>query len=288
MLLAREMPNMAGCLTGRSSAGPEKGREIVMRTLKLVQGHPKLIELADAQAADPQTLEKHLESAIGAWSGEEDQLDRFFARDKSQTAEDFLRVLTKWTQNVAQSLPQASESCFGFCVLWRTRTGWRRFVKTVWPEGWKALGLKKKMQQGWSRFWAASSRWCFVEPQLQGKLARYIIHPGVAQAGQEEVDEKFREAIDAQMASFWRAKFDEAQSGGAKSGQMIIMAGLRSAPYLMRQKMWSRPQSCWRRLSIGTILRKRWPRSCLCSGTLPRPLEEWIENSWTQEFWLGH
>ncbi len=111
VLLAREMPNLGKMLTGRSSAGPEKGREMVMRTLKLVQGHPKLIELADAQAADTEALEKYLVSALEAWSGEEDQLDRFFLEGESAgTAEEFLKVLTRWSRDAAASLPQASRT----------------------------------------------------------------------------------------------------------------------------------------------------------------------------------
>ena len=69
---------------------------------------------------------------------------------------------------------------------------------------------------------------------------KYTIHPGVAQAGQSEVDDKFRAAVDLEMASFWRALFDQAKSGEAEGmGQLVITAGLRSAPYLIRQKEWS-------------------------------------------------
>ena len=97
------MPNLGRLLIGKSPVGLEKGRELVRRTLSLVQGHPKLIELADAQAADPAALEKYLESALGAWSEEESHLDRFFQEGESaRTAEEFLKVLTKWTQDVCQ------------------------------------------------------------------------------------------------------------------------------------------------------------------------------------------
>ena len=64
-LLAREMPNLGRLLLGKSPVGLEKGRELVRRTLSLVQGHPKLIELADAQAADPVALEKYLAERNG-------------------------------------------------------------------------------------------------------------------------------------------------------------------------------------------------------------------------------
>ena len=112
-LLAREMPNLGRLLKGKIPLGLEKGREIVKRTLSLVQGHPKLIELADAQAKDPAALEKYLESALGAWSESQSNLDRFFQEGESaRTAEEFLKVLTRWTKDVSRSLPEASRTLF--------------------------------------------------------------------------------------------------------------------------------------------------------------------------------
>ena len=96
------------------------------------------------------------------------------------------------------------------------------------------------MRQGWSRFSARSSLRAWWTFWLWVEQVKYTIHPGVAQAGQAEVDEKFRAAVDSMMASFWRALFDQAQSGEAEGmGQLVITAGLRSAPYLIRQKEWS-------------------------------------------------
>lgn len=240
VLLAREMPNLGRMLTGSSSAGLEKGRDIVMRTLKLVQGHPKLIELADAQATDPEALEKYLEKAVGAWSGEEDQLNKFFLEGKSaRTGEEFLRVLTGWTRDIAASLPSPSRMMFQLLCALEDEDRMEAVVHSVWPEIWKALGGKGDAP-GLEQLLESIKSAGLVQPQLQGEMARYIIHPGVAQAGREVVEAKFRDAVDAQMASFWMAVFDEAQNGGAEEqGQMVVTAALRSAPYLMRQKRWS-------------------------------------------------
>ena len=239
MLLAREMPNLGKMLTGRSSAGSEKGRDIVMRTLKLVQGHPKLIELADAQAADSLALEKYLEKAIGAWSEEKNHLDRFFLEGRSaRTAEEFLEVLTRWTQDVSASLPSASGIMFQFLCAMEDEDRMEGIVQEVWPELWKALG-RKDDAPGRVQLLDSIKSAGLVQPQLQGETARYIIHPGVAQAELKKVDEKARTAVDMEMASFWSAVFDTARRGGAEEmGQQVITAGLRSAPYLMRQKIW--------------------------------------------------
>jgi tetratricopeptide (TPR) repeat protein len=239
-LMAREMPNLGRLLMGKSPLGLEMGRVLVKRTLYLVQGHPKLIELADAQAADPAALEKHLERAIGAWSDSESNLERFFQEGESvRTAEEFLKVLTRWTQDISVSLPEDSRTLFRFlCALEdEDRLDW--IVKQVGPEFWKASGLDGDvpgLEQALSSVKSAG----LVDPQAQGVQVKYTIHPGVAQAGQEEVDDKFQAAVDSIMASFWRAVFDEAQSGGDKEmGPWVITAGLRSAPYLIRQKRWS-------------------------------------------------
>jgi tetratricopeptide (TPR) repeat protein len=240
-LLAREMPHLGGLLMGKSPLEPTKGRELVRRTLSLVQGHPKLIELADAQAADPADLEKYLEGALGAWSEAGSHLDRFFEEGESaSTAEEFLKVLTRWTQNATRSLPLSSRTLFQFlCSLEDAdRLDW--IVKDVWPLLWKDLDLGGDAPELETVLDSVKSAG-LVELQALGEQVGYAIHPGVAQAELEEVDENFREAVDSMTASFWANVFDAAQSGGAKeTGQVVIMTCLRSAPYLMRQKRWSK------------------------------------------------
>jgi len=233
MLLAREMPNLGKLLLGKSPVGQEKGRDLVRRTLSLVQGHPKLIELADAQAADPAALEEYLEGAMGAWSEKTDHLDRFFSEGESaRSAEEFLKILSRWTQDVSRNLPLASRTLFQFlCALEDSdRLEW--IVKQVWPKIWISLGQEgdtPALEQAMSAVKSAS----LVEHQSLGEQIRYDIHPGVSQAGLEEADEKFRGTVDAEMASFWIGGFQAARSGEPdEKTQLIVMSGLRSAPYL--------------------------------------------------------
>lgn len=239
-LLAREMPNLGRLLIGKSPVGLEKGRELVRRTLSLVQGHPKLIELANAQAADPATLERYLESAIGAWSEAESHLDRFFQEGESAgTAEEFLKVLTRWTQEAARSLPHASRTLFQFlCALVDAdRLDW--IAKQVWPQLWKALGLSGDAP-GLEQVLSAIKSAGLVEPQALGEQVSYIIHPCVAQAGLEEVDEKFRAKVDSGLTYFWISIFSQMFNGESMGkDQWVIRAGLRSATYLIRQKKWT-------------------------------------------------
>ena len=77
VLLARELPNLSALIAGtlpgeggagQTSAGRAAGRELVVRVLAAAQGHPKLLELADGQAADPARLETLLGSAGQEWA----------------------------------------------------------------------------------------------------------------------------------------------------------------------------------------------------------------------------
>ena len=118
-VLARQLPNLGTLLKGRGGADDdtrEVDRQLVVRTLNLVQGHPKLIELAEAQAADTQGLAGHLERAEGAWAAEgvgTGELASFFAAGESHVgADQFLRALAGWTDSVAATLPAAARTLF--------------------------------------------------------------------------------------------------------------------------------------------------------------------------------
>jgi tetratricopeptide (TPR) repeat protein len=185
-------------------------------------------------------LQKYLDSALGAWSQSQSGLDRFFREGESaQKAEEFMKVLIKWTQDISGSLLEGPRTLFQFlCALEESdRMDW--IVEPVWPNLWKALGRGESAPDLATSLSTLKSAG-LVDSQGEGEQTKYVIHPGVAQAGLQEADEKFREAVDLNMALFWRFVFDSAGSGGAEEqGHWIIMAGLRSAPYLMRLKRWS-------------------------------------------------
>ena len=110
--LARELPGLRGLL--HADAGPERDadqvtvaadRELVRRVLRVVQGHPKLMELADAAAtADPARLSVQLDAAEKAAGGQ--VLDAFF-RDGTTAldAAQFLDALATWTTTTLDRAP---------------------------------------------------------------------------------------------------------------------------------------------------------------------------------------
>jgi hypothetical protein len=111
-LLGRELPNLGALLRGESPVGLERGRALVTQTLQVVQGHPKLLELAEAQANDPEALTGHLERAA-AWARGEAELQAFFQEGEAHLPRRaFMVVLAGWTRGLADAQPEAARSLF--------------------------------------------------------------------------------------------------------------------------------------------------------------------------------
>ena len=101
-------------------------------------------------------------------------------------------------------------------------------------------GAWAKMRQGWSQALNAVKSAGLVEPQALGEQVRYIIHPAWPRPGWRRLTRSSGRQLTRRWPPFWRAVFDAAgERRGEEKGQMVITAGLRSAPYLMRQKRWS-------------------------------------------------
>jgi hypothetical protein len=144
-LLARQLKNLGTLLKGRDGVNDdihEADRQLVVRTLKLVQGHPKLIELAEAQAADIKGLAGHLERAEGAWAAEgvgSGELASFFAVGESHVgADQFLLALAGWTDSVVATLPAATRTLFlVLCCCEDEDRG--QVIELTWSHIWKHL-----------------------------------------------------------------------------------------------------------------------------------------------------
>ena len=76
VLLARELPQLGAMIAGATPGRPGQDaagqvaarRELAARVLAAAQGHPKLLELADGQAAYTDPLEKLLGTADQEWA----------------------------------------------------------------------------------------------------------------------------------------------------------------------------------------------------------------------------
>ena len=228
-VLARQLPNLGTLLKGRGGADDdtrEVDRQLVVRTLNLVQGHPKLIELAEAQAADTQGLAGHLERAEGAWAAEgvgTGELASFFAAGESHVgADQFLRALAGWTDSVAATLPAAARTLFQVLCCCEDEDRQSQVIEANWSDIWKRLALPGDppdlaatlaplVQVGLVDERPAAPTGDATEAPT---VRHFAIHPGVAEAGRAAAGEGIQAAVDVELAAFWRC----AVSGRARAG----------------------------------------------------------------------
>ena len=114
LLLARELPHLAALIDG-TAAGIDAAaaRGLAVAALEAAQGHPKLLELADAQAARPVELQGLLAATVGAWREGGGLPDGFLATGETTAGgDDFLQVLAVWTCTVADGLAPAGRDLF--------------------------------------------------------------------------------------------------------------------------------------------------------------------------------
>ena len=258
-VLARQLPNLGALLKGRVDADDdsrEVDRQLVVRTLNLVQGHPKLIELAEAQAADTEGLSGHLERAAGAWAAQgvgTGELASFFAAGESYIgAERFLCALAGWTDSVVATLPEAARTLFQVLCCCEDEDRKDFVIVPTRPIIWKHLALAGDppdlartlaplVQAGLVDQRSAAPTGDDTEAPTVRRFAR-TIHPGVAQAGRAAGGVGCIQAtVDVELAAFWDALLlSGLERDSEAGGGVVTLAGRRVAPYLIRRQQWER------------------------------------------------
>src|SRR6266487_3477637 len=242
VLLARELPHLRALLDGTAGLGERAGRALVARTLAVVQGHPKLIELADGQAADPAALQARLAEADQAWLAGGTRVAAFLEQGESAAGEqDYLRVLEGWTRGVTTGLPEAANTLFHLlcCLEDDDRLGsvvdanwarvWRRLERPGEPPD-LAVAVAPLLEQGLVA----------VERDNQGQPASFLLHPGVAAAGRAAAGANFQAVVDDELAAYWMGVFRAAvEREGEELGWLVLRAGRGATPYLLRRNEWS-------------------------------------------------
>jgi tetratricopeptide (TPR) repeat protein len=240
LLLARELPHL-GTLIRSELLGVDRkvARQLALGVLNVAQGHPKLLELADGQAADPAQLSALVEAGDQAWREAGGLPEGFFAEGESRAAsEDYLGVLGAWTVAVADGLNARARTLFWFLCCLEEGDRIRPVVEGNWADLCSRLGrdddpsgLKRGLTELAGRGLVA------VRPETEQSNESYEIHPGVAGAGRAEAGTGFRDAVDVQLAVFWRAVASDARNreAEARTTGLVVQAGLAAAPYLLRQ-----------------------------------------------------
>ncbi len=142
VLLAHELPHLCRLFDD------EAGRSLLQATLRVVQGHPKLLELADGLATDRAALAARIAAAAAELTDRSNLLDAFFARGTTREGESrqddaaFVDALHGWTAGVTALLPPVAGLLFTFLCRIEPddRTGeiveinWRDFLKRLVDE----------------------------------------------------------------------------------------------------------------------------------------------------------
>ena len=250
LLLARELPHLRELIRGTlPGVDRDTSRRLALGVLTVAQGHPKLLELADGQAADPVRLAALVEAGDQAWRAAGGLPDGFFATVESVApatvesvapatgesgaraagrasapAADYLRVLAAWTTVVAGTLAVGERALFWFLCCLEEPDRDRAVLDGNWADLWARLGLDGPKPEPDAAVKAIAGRGPVA---VQGEPESYAIHPGVAAAGRDQAGKPFREAVDAESAAFWVAIFLYA-SGETEGG--AIDPGCRSGP----------------------------------------------------------
>jgi hypothetical protein len=256
--LARELPNLSRLLHADASpvrAGTDatvnQDRERVRRVLRVVQGHPKLLEFADAAAADQTRLDAQLDAAEAAAAGQ--GLDAFF-RDGASTLDpdQFLAALTTWTTTALAVLPPPARLLAEFLACLEDDDRRSVIIEANWGDLWRRLEVPGDPPAPGLLLEALTAA-ALIQPKSPPAAGdgtqpsdhaaslpvTYRVHPGVAAAIHAAAENAVRDAADTELATFWRAVAVQAQGreGGEDSGR-IVHAGLAAAPYLLRRRDW--------------------------------------------------
>jgi hypothetical protein len=247
VLLARELPNLRALLHTEpeplrqsGAANPALGR----RVLNLVQGHPKLLELADAAAADPARLASQLAAAEAAMGGA--ALSAFLREGATalDTAQ-FLQALTAWITEATATLPAPSRLLLqALCRIEQTDRN-SAILSGNWARLWRRLdqpGDPPRLDTALAPLIAAAV--VAAEPVDSDPHTRmdYRIHPGIIEAVHTATPEPVTAAVDTELAAWWTAVADwgsEQEKTGQDTGQLVVQAGLAAAPYLLRHRDWN-------------------------------------------------
>lgn len=241
LLLARELPNLRELIQGKlPGLDRDTSRRLALGVLNVAQGHPKLLELADGQAADPAGLAALVAAGDQAWRAAGGLPEGFFATGRAGAAGvDYLRVLAAWTGAVAGTLAAGERTLFWFLCCLEEADRDRPVLEGNWADLWGRLGLDGPPPELGQALKAVAALGLVA---VREEPESYAIHPGVAQAGRDQAGGPFRDAVDAETAAYWDAVFEyasgEAGDGGVDTG-LLVRAGLAAVPYLLRQRQWA-------------------------------------------------
>ncbi len=231
--LVGELPNLREAL---------HNVDLARSVLTLTQGHPHLLELADAAAIEPSRLAYQLaeiESAMPEAAGRATFLTQGHTR---LDAEQLQQTFITWTTAVTATASAPARLLLQ--VLCRIEETDRN--TTILDANWPAL-WRRSNQPGEPPPLASvidtlvSTALISIDPV--DDPVHYRINPGIADVIRSATPEQVTAAVDAQLAAWWTAVEGgwgiDPQHTGPDTGRFIERAGVAAARYLLRQHGWA-------------------------------------------------
>ena len=251
IMLAEELPNLGPLLhadadleTSENVAGIGQDQLMVRAVLNLAQGNPKLLELANAAAADPEQLRAQLM----AWATPAtDQGAEAFVQSgiSALNSERFSADLNNWMSAALATLPSEQRlfSQFVACLAENDRRS--VIIEDNWARLWRWLDRPGDPPE-LPPIVAAMVRDTLIEtePRPAGLAESspggdaYRMHPVVSDAIRTAAGPQVRYAVDMGLASYWTAVATSAEQRDSENSALIVRAGLAAAPYLLRRGAW--------------------------------------------------
>lgn len=252
LLLARELPNLRKLIQGEVAGfDPDEARQLVRRILTVAQGHPKLLRLADAQAAYPTRLTALISSGEQAWNEHGGVPDGLFTTEESSAdSSDYLRILAIWTRAVTDALTSAERELFWSLCCLEEADRTRPVLASIWSALWTRFdhdGQPADLDRALAAI--VSSGLTAIQPQADEEPESYPLHPGVAAAGRAHAGESFQEAIDAEASEYWAVTYFD---NYGHNDQLAARAAKSAFPYYIRQENWA---------AAGGFLERALPRN---------------------------
>jgi tetratricopeptide (TPR) repeat protein len=218
--------------------------------LTLAQGHPQLLELADAAAADPPRLAYQL-TEIEQAVDETAPLAAFLTQGHTELdAQQLLQNFTAWTTTVAATLPAPARLLLqALCRIQQTDRN-TAVIGVNWPALWRRLDQPGQPPTFASTVTPLITAALIVtdpidDPADPDEPVSYRIHPGIVEAIHAVTPQPVTAAVDAQLAAWWTIVGGwgiEQQHTSNDINQFAARAGLTAARYLLHQHDWNGAQ----------------------------------------------
>jgi tetratricopeptide (TPR) repeat protein len=211
--------------------------------LTLTQGHPQLLELANAAAADPPRLAYQLAEIEAAENGT--ALAAFLAEGRTRlNAGQVRQLVTTWITTIAATAPAPARLLLQ--TLCRAEEADRNaaVVGANWPAVWRRSGQPGEPPSFDSALAPlVAAALIATDPLDDPTDAQFWIHPGVVEAIHAVTPEPVAAAVDAQLAAWWIGVIGGWAIGlphnTQEASQLMLRASVVGARYLLRQHDWN-------------------------------------------------